>query len=198
MTQAEAEVCSPKAMISDLLTLRVDCSSSISGSANIKGFTERLRNWKVITSYSRSYLAKYCLLLRLRSKYCQVNKILLYFQYLFALVQSTRGVVYQWTFVLSQQAQESITANGTTCFDPYQGPLCCVTLRASTSTDLPWPDRADCPTPSVVAELILMSGGNLAYDDLPGLRKAVFEAIQAFFCPCDQKVWYDVCLFSIL
>ena len=110
-------------------------------------------------------------------------------------MQSTRGVVYQWTFVLSQQAQESITANGTTCFDPYQGPLCCVTLRASTSTDLPWPDRADCPTPSVVAELILMSGGNLAYDDLPGLRKAVFEAIQAFFCPCDQKVWYDVCLF---
>jgi hypothetical protein len=151
MTQAEAEVCGPKAMISDLLTLRVDCSSSISGSADIKGFTERLRNWK-----------------------------------------STRGVVYQWTFVLSQQAQESTTANGTTGFDPYQGPLCCITLQASTSTDLPWPHRADCPIPSVVAELILMSGGSLAYDDLADQRKAVFEAIQAFFCPCDQKVWYDV------
>ena len=112
-------------------------------------------------------------------------------------MQSTNGVIYQWTFLLSQLAQELVITNGTFGFDPYQGPQCCITLQSSTPGDLPWPDRADCPIPSVVAELTLLSGDSMAYKDLPDLRKAIFGAIQKYFCQCDQKVWYVVFPFSV-
>ena len=68
------------------------------------------------------------------------------------------------------------------------------TLKAS-NNDLPWPDRATCTVPSVVAELILVSGTSISDADLLSLKDKVFDAIQTTSAQVDRK--YGMCSNSI-
>ena len=108
------------------------------------------------------------------------------------MLQSQSGIFYQWTFILPQLTQASASAAATNgiCGDPYQGPECCLTLPASgEELDPPWPNRAHCVVPSVIAELTLVTGSNIADNDLVNLKQAIFDAIWKYLCPDGQKVW---------